>query len=281
MHREWIERATAVFVSLWAVAAAGADYSLRVEAPASVAREGQIAAVLRGTSAKGLVGFAALLRYDPAALSLDASGFAGTVWEGSDFLSVADEGMGALRAGAVLDQDGAPPPASAVLPAGTELAFLKLTFGAGPCPGSTAMGFSGGVDDNVLADEDLQGHDTGNGLVLTGGTTVVVAAGTFIRGNAKGDPVDVRDPTSSVDIADGMFLLRFLFQAGAVPPCLDGADANDDGRVNLLDPIWVFQYLVGNPRVGPALPVPSSELGADPTSDGLGCTTPPESANCQ
>ena len=71
-------------------------------------------------------------------------------------------------------------------------------------------------------------------------------------------------------------MLQGLFMGGQAPPCADAADSNDDGRYNLLDPIWVIQFLMGN--AGSTLPEPFTQPGDDPTNtDSLGCDTPPSS----
>jgi hypothetical protein len=45
-------------------------------------------------------------------------------------------------------------------------------------------------------------------------------------------------------------------------------DANDDGAVDLSDPIATLAYLF---LAGPALPPPSVAPGKDPTPDALSC----------
>ena len=87
------------------------------------------------------------------------------------------------------------------------------------------------------------------------------------------------DPPASVDLADGLFVLQYLFLAGDPPPCLDAADANDDGRINLLDSIWIFQFLIGN--LGPTLPEPFTDSGVDPTEDSLDCAILSETVSCE
>ena len=84
--------------------------------------------------------------------------------------------------------------------------------------------------------------------------------------------------TASVDLADGIFVLQHLFQGGAAPPCEDAADADDDGRLNLLDAIWIFHYSIGNVA---SLPFPFFFLGIDPTTDTLGCSITSSLLSCQ
>lgn len=284
-ERDMTIRAWSLTVLLSALAierAAAADYAMELDAPATTGREATFDAVLRGTSdaqpALGIIGFASMINYDPQVLSLDAHSFAGTVFEASDFALVTDDASGTIVVVVIRDQNGTPPPATTVVPPGVGLAFARLEFRAGSCAGSTNLSFGGGVDDNLLVDENLIGHDPGGDLELNGATIDVEATG-FIRGNADGDALDPGDLSSSIDMADGLFVIDYLFKGGAPPPCLDAADANDDGRLNLLDPIWIFQFLLGN-DAAPALSEPYTMLDEDPTDDTLGCVDPPETTLC-
>ncbi|HVR74449.1 MAG TPA: hypothetical protein VMT52_08965 [Planctomycetota bacterium] len=82
----------------------------------------------------------------------------------------------------------------------------------------------------------------------------------FLRGDANND--------TSVNIADAIFTLGYLFLGSDTPPCLDAADTNDDGSTDIADPIYTLSALFsGGPP--PAAPYPIFE--ADPTEDDLGC----------
>ena len=82
----------------------------------------------------------------------------------------------------------------------------------------------------------------------------------FLRGAARGEV--------KINIADPVFILGYLFLGGDAPPCLDAADANDDGDINLSDAVYDLTYLFTG-GLPPAKPFP--RCGVDPTSDGLGC----------
>ena len=72
-----------------------------------------------------------------------------------------------------------------------------------------------------------------------------------------------------VDLTDAIALLEFLFLGVGTLLCEDGSDANDDGELDLADPITVVQRILG----GPLLPAPTDRsLGPDPTDDVLNCT---------
>jgi len=51
----------------------------------------------------------------------------------------------------------------------------------------------------------------------------------FQRGDSNAD--------CSVDITDGVYTLNALFSGGRQPPCLDAADTNDDGVLNVTDSV--------------------------------------------
>jgi hypothetical protein len=94
---------------------------------------------------------------------------------------------------------------------------------------------------------------------------------TFRRGDPGCD--------GSLDIGDAVRILSHLF--GAVKPpvcCEDAMDLNDDGFIDISDPIYELQFLFAN---GAAPKAPHPGLGTDPTFDGLGCaeqcgcSTPP------
>lgn len=82
----------------------------------------------------------------------------------------------------------------------------------------------------------------------------------FVRGDANVD--------ESVDLSDGVLVLRYLFGGGPQLACLDSGDADDSGNIDLSDAIYEFSYLFlgGSPP-----PAPFSACGEDPTADGLGC----------
>lgn len=66
-----------------------------------------------------------------------------------------------------------------------------------------------------------------------------------IRGNADGDIFD------EINVADLTFLVDYLFQGGAAPPCEEEADADGSGGVNVADLTYLSTYLF---RGGPAPP---------------------------
>ncbi len=102
-------------------------------------------------------------------------------------------------------------------------------------------------------------------LVLLSGLAFVTPAEgqwTFVRGDANGD--------ASVDVADAVYALTYLFSAGP-SDCLDAIDTNDDGSLDVADPVTALSYLFSG---GPSPSSPFPECGVDPTDDGVGCDGP-------
>ena len=59
----------------------------------------------------------------------------------------------------------------------------------------------------------------------------------FVRGDSTAG--------GALDIADPIRILGYLFASGLKPSCLDWADANDDGAVDLDDAVYLLYYLLG------------------------------------
>jgi hypothetical protein len=73
-----------------------------------------------------------------------------------------------------------------------------------------------------------------------------------------------------VNLADSIFIQAWLFQGGSAPMCMDAADVNDDGAVNMADPVYLNSFLFLG---GSAPPRPYPGCGQDPTADLLPCNT--------
>lgn len=90
----------------------------------------------------------------------------------------------------------------------------------------------------------------------------------------RGKPLFLRcdaNQDGAIDVADPIFLLDYGFRTGPAPPCLDAADANDSGDVDLADAIFLLDYLFGSGRhPWPPVVVP----GPDPTPDPIRCEAP-------
>ena len=87
----------------------------------------------------------------------------------------------------------------------------------------------------------------------------------FLRGDVDGN--------GSIDIADALHVLGWIFLEGPEPTCLDAADTNDDGCIDLQDlahfpvpgvcPYFEMEFCAPRP--------PYPFCGPDPTPDFLGC----------
>ena len=72
-----------------------------------------------------------------------------------------------------------------------------------------------------------------------------------------------------VELTDAVLSATYLFESGIAPSCLDAVDSNDDGFLDISDPVYLlfFLFLQGDPP-----PAPYPDAGDDPTfRDGLGC----------
>ena len=67
--------------------------------------------------------------------------------------------------------------------------------------------------------------------------------------------------------------LNYLFAGGRQPSCLDAADANDDGTIDVSDAVQILLFLFAG---GTTLPEPYPELGIDLTPDPLRCDSYPQ-----
>jgi hypothetical protein len=90
----------------------------------------------------------------------------------------------------------------------------------------------------------------------------------FIPNSAKFRRGDVNQD-SREDLSDAIAILNVLFGGVGTIDCLDAADTDDDGSVNLTDSLMILSLLFSS-RIA-ALPAPYRGCGYDPTGDRLGC----------
>ena len=91
-------------------------------------------------------------------------------------------------------------------------------------------------------------------------TPVALADDPFVRGDSNAD--------GAVNLPDAATTFRYLFVRDTPLSCLDAADANDDGHLDVSDPI---SLLVGLFLDGSEPPKPRETFGLDPTADRLSC----------
>jgi hypothetical protein len=226
--------------------------------------------------AQPLAAFNTTVSFDPALVSFvdDGNTFSGSVWEGADFQAVlSDPAAGTVTLAALADTGAGE--ASPPVPQGDGLLFARLTVQTSEAVPATCQTIAFGYDvsdieNNLVVDINAGYLDVESGLLVAARNVTRQPVSGFVRGNANNSEIDLDNPAGSVDVSDASFLLEFLFSAGpAVAGCLDAADANDDGRINLADPVTIFQALFGNSNVVIAPPYPG--VGADPTEDTLTC----------
>ena len=70
------------------------------------------------------------------------------------------------------------------------------------------------------------------------------------------------------DISDVIRMINSLFGVGTRITCEDAGDTNDDGQMDISDPISLLGFLFRG-TIAPPAPFPDS--GQDPTADGLLC----------
>lgn len=92
-------------------------------------------------------------------------------------------------------------------------------------------------------------------------STIEKTTSNFIRG------ADC-DNNPSFNIADPIYLLRWVFLGGDEPDCTKACDLNDDGLVDSTDAIFSLQYMFID-GIPPESPFPLE--GPDPTVDELQC----------
>jgi hypothetical protein len=114
---------------------------------------------------------------------------------------------------------------------------------------------------NVVAVEVHQVNDTSSDVSFDLELTGTV--------ESTGEPRFVRGDANddgAMDISDPVTILFYLFVGGVPAPCLDAMDANDSGLVDLSDAIFFLRYLFLG---GPVIPAPFPSAGLDPTEDTL------------
>ena len=72
----------------------------------------------------------------------------------------------------------------------------------------------------------------------------------------------------SVDVTDPIFVLQYVIGTGPTPTCLDSADINNDNQLDITDPISLLQYLF-LASTPPAAPF--NTCGIDPDGISIGC----------
>ncbi len=97
---------------------------------------------------------------------------------------------------------------------------------------------------------------------LDDATRFISVANPFVRGDANLD--------DALDIADALFVLGYLFQAGPAD-CLLALDYNDDETISISDATGVLCFLFCSGASPPPPSEPYPDCGLDPTPGALSC----------
>jgi len=124
---------------------------------------------------------------------------------------------------------------------------------------------SGGQDFNGDGLEDVLLTETSYPSGKETGASAYLVYGRSSDAFRRGDAND----DGQLDVGDPIFILNFLFANGKRPACLDSADIDDSGDLTIGDPIYLLQYLYSG---GPEPKEPFQAAGPDPTPDGLFCS---------
>ena len=100
-----------------------------------------------------------------------------------------------------------------------------------------------------LVDEDGVPFSEGDGITVSK-FPMGMEGPSFIRGDANAD--------GKVNLADGVFVLNFLFAAGVPLDCKEASDANADATTNIADVVYILNFLFTG---GDEPPAPFPECG--------------------
>lgn len=131
----------------------------------------------------------------------------------------------------------------------------ELTIMAVPISSAIRLGIDRDMDGAFNGDEILGCSDPADPTSLPGSC----GQPQFIRGDGNLDSVR--------DISDVISTLTYLF-GGGTTSCEDAHDSNDDGALNIADPVQLLGHLFSGAG---ELPLPGGTCGGDPTVDSLGC----------
>lgn len=222
----------------------------------------QLVASSAGLISQGVVAIDAILDWDPSVIQLqEIVGGGGVPWFVSDFLADPSGINDDLTDGDALYTALASPGMPVMVPPTPGVVVATFRFVAvAESPGTEVgllptLGDFGMTQVLFLFAEDVTGDTSGIATVVVGSAGIG-----FMRGDANHD--------GTLNIADAIWILNYLFQDAAVPPCFDASDANDDGGVDIGDAIYVISWQFSR---GPQPPAPFLACGPDPTMDSLDC----------
>ena len=160
-----------------------------------------------------------------------------------------------------------PPFDGRTLPPGEDQRLLNIIADISPqapIEGSTTVRLANGVGEPALNNILTVNSMTILPRIGKAGTVFFSApemsAAAFVRGDANGN--------QQVNISDPVVLLGYLFLGEDPVVCLDAADTNDSGTINVADAAYSLNFLFRGGRIPPP---PYPNPGLDPSEDALGC----------
>ncbi|MEM7262399.1 MAG: LamG-like jellyroll fold domain-containing protein [Planctomycetota bacterium] len=137
--------------------------------------------------------------------------------------------------------------------------------------GVAVRGATGSTLSLTISEKTLGSYDvlvsSACGSVVSAPAAVAIdpaCAGEFRRGDVNGD--------GRLDVADVVTVLGLVALRSLPSACADAADFDDDGEVDQADGVALaMHYFLGGPP--PVAPYPA--CGVDPSTDTLGCKSPP------
>ncbi|MGE4619881.1 MAG: hypothetical protein AAEJ04_08765 [Planctomycetota bacterium] len=188
---------------------------------------------------------------------------AGTLGAEQVLVEVGDTTTGYITAQVVMD--AGPPFAGQEIPVGDDQPILLIDFAVaatGIVDGTTReLNFVDGLGPDLVENRViLDGLAMVPGVV--GATITFLEQPIFVRGDCNSD--------TTVNLADVIFGLTYLFAGGVPPQCMKSCDTDDSGNVNLADEIFFLNtlFVPGSPP----MPPPVGSAGPDPTPDALPCS---------
>ncbi|MEM7168221.1 MAG: hypothetical protein AAF581_22430 [Planctomycetota bacterium] len=202
-------------------------------------------------------GYSFGLTHDEAKLTITDINMTGTVGEtsnggaGPDFFAptLAPIGGGGATLGVVISLS----PPFEDIPTGTAQSIANFVYEAGPSANNgdtVAIDFSGTLGDPAVAlVAVVDGNTVDPGT--TGGTVTLeesmMVTRSFVRGDANAD--------GTVNIADGVWIINFLWLQGPASPCEEAGNANGQGNVDTSDAMYIFMWrLLDGPAPTGAFP---------------------------
>ena len=103
-----------------------------------------------------------------------------------------------------------------------------------------------------------------------------ISSGGSVDTNSNGIPDECEQPfqrgdantTGTVDVTDPIYILQYVIGTGPEPSCKDSAACNDDESLDISDAIYLLQHLFLATAPPPA---PYGVCGLDPDGESIGC----------